>query len=36
MMRWMRHYLQGPAKEPPPYEIEYDLPKAENGEKKAS
>jgi dipeptidyl aminopeptidase/acylaminoacyl peptidase len=36
MMRWMRHYLQGTDKEPPPYEVDYDLPKAEETEKKAS
>ena len=32
LMRWMKHYLQGPGGEPPPYELELDLEKLGMGE----
>jgi len=31
-MRWMKHYLIGPGGEPPPYEVDYGLPPAEEEE----
>ncbi|MFQ5412798.1 MAG: alpha/beta hydrolase family protein, partial [Phycisphaerae bacterium] len=29
MLRWMEHYLKGPGGDPPPHELDYDLPKKE-------
>ncbi|MCG8408400.1 MAG: S9 family peptidase [Phycisphaerales bacterium] len=33
MMRWMEHYLKGEGGDPPPHEIDYDLPDKDEDEK---
>jgi len=28
-MQWFEHYLQGPGGDPPPYDVDYGLPKGD-------